>query len=76
MRAPKVSINATVLSEAYAGVYKGHAGGKLTVKSASVKLQAGAVFKVKGADVFFKAKSKIVVKAGGVTITIARNPSR
>ncbi len=70
IRASKVSINATVLSETYAGVYKGHAGGKFTVKGASVKLQAGAAMKAKGADVFFKATSKITLKAGGVTITI------
>jgi type VI secretion system secreted protein VgrG len=68
--ASNASINASVLSETYAGVYKGHAGGKLTIKSPSVKLKAGAAFKAKGADVFFKATSKIVVKAGGVTITI------
>jgi type VI secretion system secreted protein VgrG len=35
-----------------------------------IKLKAGGAFRVKGADVFFKATSKIVVKAGGVTITI------
>ena len=70
IRASKVSINATVLSETYAGVYKGHANGKLTIKGAAVKLQAGAAMKAKGADVFFKAKSRITIKAGGVTITI------
>jgi type VI secretion system secreted protein VgrG len=68
--ATNVSINASVLTEAYAGLYRGHAGAKLTIKAPTIKLQAGGACKVKGADVFFKAKSKIVVKAGGVTITI------
>lgn len=70
IKAQNVSINATTLSEKYDGVYKGHAGGKLTGESATVKLKAGGAMKVKGADVLFKASAKIVVKAGGVTITI------
>jgi type VI secretion system secreted protein VgrG len=68
--AANVSINASVLTETYAGLYRGHAGAKLTIKASTVKLKAGGAGKVKGADVFFKATSKIVVKAGGVTITI------
>jgi type VI secretion system secreted protein VgrG len=70
VRASNASINASVLTERYAGLYRGHAGGKLTLKAPIIKLKAGGAFKAKGADVFFKAKSKIVVKAGGVTITI------
>ncbi len=70
IRAPNVSINATTLSESYAGLYKGHAGGKLTVTAPSVTLKAGGALKAKGADVFFKASSEISIKAGGVTITI------
>ncbi len=68
--AANVSINASVLTETYAGLYRGHAGAKLTIKASTIKLKAGGACKVKGADVFFKATSKIVVKAGGVTITI------
>jgi type VI secretion system secreted protein VgrG len=68
--ASNVSINPSILSETYAGLYRGHAGAKLTIKAPTIKLQAGGACKIKGADVFFKAKSKIVVKAGGVTITI------
>jgi type VI secretion system secreted protein VgrG len=70
VKAANVSINASVLTETYAGLYRGHAGAKLTIKAPSIKLQAGGACKVKGANVFFKATSKIVVKAGGVTITI------
>jgi type VI secretion system secreted protein VgrG len=70
IRASKGSVNASVLTEKYAGVFKGHAGSNLTVKSAVVKVKAGGALKAKGADVFFKAKTKITVKAGGVTITI------
>jgi type VI secretion system secreted protein VgrG len=70
IRATNVSINATTLSETYAGLYSGQAGGKLTLSAPTVKLQAGGALKAKGADVFFKASSKITVKAGGVTITI------
>ncbi|MFO0551169.1 MAG: type VI secretion system tip protein TssI/VgrG [Polyangiaceae bacterium] len=69
VRASNISINATTLTEKYAGAYAGTANGKFTAKSAAVNLKASAV-KVKGADVFFKATGKIVVKAGGVTITI------
>ena len=68
--ASNVSINASTLTENYAGLYRGHAGAKLTIKAPTIKLKAGGACKVKGADVFFKATSKIVVKAGGVTITI------
>jgi type VI secretion system secreted protein VgrG len=68
--ASNVSINASILTETYAGLYRGHAGAKLTIKAPAIKLKAGGACKVKGADVFFKATSKIVVKAGGVTITI------
>lgn len=68
--ASKASINASVLTEKYAGLYRGHAGAKFTLKSPTIKLKAGGAFNAKGADVFFKATSKIVVKAGGVTITI------
>lgn len=70
IRASNVSINASVLSETYAGAYSASAGGKFTLEAPTVKLQAGAAFKAKGADIVFKAKSKITVKAGGVTITI------
>lgn len=70
IRATNVSINATTLSESYAGLYGGHAGGKLTLSAPSVKLQAGGALKAKGADVFFKASSSITIKAGGVTIRI------
>jgi type VI secretion system secreted protein VgrG len=70
IKAPKVSINASVLNETYAGLYKGHAGAKFTVGSPLIKLKAGAAFSAKGADVLFKAKSQIVIKAGGVTIEI------
>lgn len=68
--AANVSINATTLSESYGGLFKSHAGGKFTLEAPVVKLQAGAAFEGKGADVFFKATSRITVKAGGVTITI------
>lgn len=70
VRASNVSINASVLSERYAGAYQGRAGGKLTVKAPVIKLQAGGAFKAKGANVLFKASAKIVVQAGGVTITL------
>jgi type VI secretion system secreted protein VgrG len=70
VRAANASINASVLTETYAGVYRGHAGGKLTLKAPTIKLKAGGAFKAKGAHVFFKATRKIVVNAGGVTITI------
>ena len=70
VRSGTASINASVLTESYAGLYRGHAGGAFTVKAPSIKLKVGGAFKAKGADVFFKATSKIVVKAGGVTITI------
>ena len=70
VRASNVSINATVLSERYAGLFRGHAGGKLTVEAATINMKAGAALKAKGADVLFKATSKITVKAGGVTITM------
>jgi type VI secretion system secreted protein VgrG len=70
VRASSASINASVLTEKYAGLYRGHAGAAFTMKAPTISLKAGASFKAKGADVFFKAKSKIVVKAGGVTITI------
>jgi type VI secretion system secreted protein VgrG len=70
VRASNASINASVLTETYAGLYRGHAGGKLTIKAPLIKLKAGGALTAKGADVFFKASGKIVVKAGGVTITI------
>jgi len=68
--AKNVSINASVLSESYAGLYKAHAGADFTVGAPLVNLQAGGAIKAKGADVFFKAKSRIVLEAGGVTVTI------
>jgi type VI secretion system secreted protein VgrG len=70
VNASTVSINASVLTESYGGLYKGHAGAKFTAKAPIIKLRAGAAFRAKGADVFFKATSKIVVSAGGVRITI------
>lgn len=70
IRASNVSINATTLTESYAGLYRGHAGGKLTLKAPTIKLKAGGALKAKGANVYFKATSQIVLKAGGVTITI------
>ena len=70
IRGSNVSINATTLTESYAGAYRGHAGSKLTVEAPSIKVKAGGALKAKGAHVFFKATSQIVVKAGGVTITI------
>ncbi|WP_437986681.1 type VI secretion system Vgr family protein [Sorangium sp. So ce117] len=68
--ARSVSINASVLSETYAGLYKAHAGADFTVGAPIVKLKAGGAIRAKGADVSFKAKSRIVLKAGGVTVTI------
>jgi hypothetical protein len=50
VRASNVSINASVLSERYAGAYQGKSRcGKLTVKAPVIKLQAGGAFKAKGA---------------------------
>jgi type VI secretion system secreted protein VgrG len=70
VNASKVSINASILSETYAGLYKAHAGAKFMAEAPMIKLQAGAALSAKGADVFFKAKNKIQIRAGGVTITI------
>ena len=70
IRAANVSINATTLTETYAGLYRGHAGANLTVTAPDITVKAGAALKAKGADVFFKATSEITVNAGGVTITI------
>jgi type VI secretion system secreted protein VgrG len=69
VRARNASINASVLTEKYAGAYRAKAGAKLTLKASNVKLKSGA-FKAKGAHVYFKATSKITIKAGGITITI------
>lgn len=70
VRAADVSINGTTLTEKYAGVYQGHAGSKFTLEAPQITIKAGAAFKAKGAHVYFKATSKIEVKAGGVKITI------
>ncbi|WP_437603084.1 type VI secretion system tip protein TssI/VgrG [Sorangium sp. So ce590] len=68
--AKNVSINASVLSEKYAGLYRAHAGADFTVGAPVIKLKAGGAIRAKGADVSFKAKTRIVLKAGGVTVTI------
>lgn len=70
VRAADVSINATILTEKYAGVYRGHAGSKFTLDAPQISIKAGATFKAKGANVYFKAKSKIELKAGGIKITM------
>lgn len=68
--ANNVSINASALTEKYGGLYDGHAGSKLSITAPAIKLKAGPALDVKGADVFFKATAKIVIKAGGITITM------
>ena len=70
VRASNVSINASVLTERYGGSYSGNAGAGFTLKAPSITLKTGGAFRAQGANVFFKATSKIVVKAGGVTLTI------
>jgi type VI secretion system secreted protein VgrG len=70
IRAKDYALKANALSETYAARSVSAKGKRVEAFGGPAKYTVGGTMKLKGAGVYFKAASKITLKAGGVTIVI------
>lgn len=70
VNAKDYSLKASLLSETYAAKSISAKGKRVEAFGGSAKYAVGGTMRMKGAAVFFKAASKITLKASGATITI------